>query len=69
MVHFCDLVWLRKDQQRTVPEFTWTVPQAALLRRLGYGSLVHTQGRMTAFTSSKWTKILRQSNPGAHQKC
>ncbi len=32
-VHFRDLVWLRSHQQRTILEFTWTVPQTTLFKR------------------------------------
>ncbi len=32
-VHFRDLVRLRSHQQRTVLEFTWTVPQTTLFKR------------------------------------
>ncbi len=52
----------------------WTVhfepnPRPPFLSGLGYGSLVRTRGRKTAFTSSKRTELWRQSNTGAHQKC
>ncbi len=32
-VHYCDLVRLRSHQQRTVPEFTWTIPQTTFFKQ------------------------------------
>ncbi len=67
-VHFRDLVRLRSHQQRTVPEFTWTEPQATLFKRTRvWFAGVHPRSE-DGFTSSKRTELWRQSNPGAHQK-
>ncbi len=67
VVHFRDLVRLSSHQQRTVPEFTWTIPQTTLCKQT---RVRFTDARsQTAFTSSKRTELWRQSNPGVHQKC
>ncbi len=66
-VHFRDLVRLHSHQQRTVLEFTWTVPQTTLFKRTRVrfaGAHPRSEDSVHIIQTNR-----TQSNTGAHQKC